>query len=164
MVEYDHEHPLKPIAEDGNELDPTIKRLYVRTTRKRLQGLYDSARANNDLTFEKWARFCGKHRADTASNWLRNPQSMDRKTVLRTCELFGCSLDYLQGATDWKASTEGVMDADELRALYKGLNEHHRGLVSKLARELSLMETLEGWWRECEEELEEMREAHPPQA
>lgn len=101
--------------------------------RLRKMGAFDRAKEVSPLTLAEWAARCSNHGKDknVARKWLESPSTMERSEVLATCELFGCSLAYLQGR-EW--------DAERVIEVYEVLSTESR---VKLCSYLSDLDELE---------------------
>lgn len=102
-------------------------------TAQRLQEAYNRAKENNGITLAKWADKCSNHGKDknVARRWLESPSTMERSEVLATCELFGCSLEYLQGR-EW--------DVEYVAKIYKHLSSKNRVKLCSYLSDLDYMD------------------------
>lgn len=99
--------------------------------RLRKMGAFDRAKEVRPLTLAEWAARCSNHGTsrNVASRWLKSPSIMERSEVLATCELFGCSLAYLQGR-EW--------DVQDVIEVYQSLGTKDRVKVCKLLCDLEV--------------------------
>lgn len=113
--------------------DRAKKERQSKIDRLRKMGAFDRAKEVRPLTLAEWAARCSNHGAsrNVASKWLESPSIMERSEVLATCELFGCSLAYLQGR-EW--------DAERVIEVYEVLSTESR---VKLCSYLSDLDELE---------------------
>lgn len=103
--------------------------------RLRKMGAFDRAKEVRPLTLAEWAARCSNHGTsrNIASRWLESPSIMERSEVLATCELFGCSLAYLQGR-EW--------DAQDVAKVYKYLSSENRVKLCDYLCDLGELERL----------------------
>lgn len=86
---------------------------------------------------QEWAAACG-HGRNWPSKCLKDPSQMTADDVATTCELIGCTLDYLRGwANKPQGSASDPLEKDVI-ATYYGyhLDDDQRRLVSELVLQL----------------------------
>lgn len=68
-------------------------------TATRLREAFERAKERDGITMAAWAAKCSSHgrSGNVAHRWLASPSTMESDEVLRTCDLLGVSLEYLQG-------------------------------------------------------------------
>ena len=134
-----HGSKLTPERRDKQFCNVTLKSPALHTA-LRLKSAYDRAKERDGITLAEWAVKCSNHGKDkkVAIRWLESPSTMERSEVLATCELFGCSLAYLQGR-EW--------DAERVIEVYEVLSTESR---VKLCSYLSDLDELE-WLRRPDE-------------
>ena len=134
-----HGSKLTPERRDKQLCNVTPKSPTLHTA-LRLKSAYDRAKERDGITLAEWAAKCSNHGKDknVARRWLESPSIMERSEVLATCELFGCSLAYLQGR-EW--------DAERVIEVYEVLSTESR---VKLCSYLGDLDELE-WLRRPDE-------------
>ena len=102
---------------------------------RRLKKAYEHAKERDGITLAEWAAKCSNHGKDknAARRWLESPSTMERSEVLATCELFGCSLAYLQGR-EW--------DAERVIEVYEVLSTESRVKLCSYLGDLDELEWL----------------------
>jgi hypothetical protein len=96
-------------------------------TARRLRAAFDGS----GVTLDEWAARCSNHGTsrNVARRWLVSPSIMERSEVMATCELFGCSLEYLQGR-EW--------DMQDVASVYQSLDTEDRVRVCRLLSDLDM--------------------------
>lgn len=125
----DPDHPLKPDDSGYSVYKTACDYLNIKPTPQRQ---LEEARIAWGGTLADWASVCGRGR-NYPPRWLKDPSTMNAEEVRRTCELFGCTLDYLRGkAQSLDGYSNSPMTKDDVAKAYSRLYPEQMQLVTNL--------------------------------
>ena len=131
MLTYsDPGHPLKRDENQSYEMVCDVLN-HKPTPQRQLEEAYQAWKACGGK-YETWAKACGRGR-NYPSKWIEDPSTMTAEEVRKTCELFGCTLDYLQGkSTRFDGHADSPMTQKDLTSMYSHLNMEQKQVITNL--------------------------------